>query len=89
MVNCNAGGTCNGGNPGGVYRYAYLHGVPDSTCMQYVAANLDKKSCEPMDICKDCKGPAPDVGDDGQYNCWAVNYKKYFVSSYYSIRGAD
>lgn len=23
LINCRAGGTCNGGNPGGVYEYAY------------------------------------------------------------------
>lgn len=42
-----------------------------------------------MDICKDCRGPPPAEGDDGQDNCWAVDYKKYYVSDYYSISGAD
>ena len=32
MVNCRAGGTCNGGDPIGVYEYAYKSGIPDSTC---------------------------------------------------------
>jgi cathepsin X len=41
-----------------------------------------------MEICKDCRGPAPPAGDDGQYNCWATDYKKYFVSDYYSFSGA-
>lgn len=43
-----------------------------------------------MDICKDCKGPAPPEGDDGQSNCWAVeNYKHYYASDYYSFSGAE
>lgn len=88
IVNCQAGGSCNGGDPVGVYHYAYSHGIPDSSCVQYVAANLQGK-CAPEDICKDCHGPAPDADKDGQENCWAVtNYKKYYVSDYYSFSGA-
>ena len=33
MVNCDAGGSCNGGNPLGVYYHAYHTGIPDSSCM--------------------------------------------------------
>jgi len=41
IVNCEAGGSCNGGDPSGVYYYAYHTGIPDSTCMVYEAKNLD------------------------------------------------
>ena len=89
IVNCRAGGSCNGGDPVGVYEYAYLHGIPDQTCQIYEAKNLDHK-CTDTDICRDCKGPAPDADKDGQENCWPVlNYKKYFVSDYYSFAGAE
>jgi cathepsin X len=37
MVNCLAGGDCNGGDPGGVYEFANQEGIPDSSCEQYVA----------------------------------------------------
>ena len=33
MVNCEAGGDCNGGDPSGVYDYAYKKGIPDSSCI--------------------------------------------------------
>lgn len=89
LINCRAGGTCNGGNPGGVYEYAYTEGIPDSSCQQYVAKNLGHAKCAPIDVCKDCHGPPPAEGDDGQANCVAVDYKKYYVSDYYNVRGAD
>lgn len=57
IVNCRAGGSCNGGNPGGVYSFAHKEGIPDSSCEQYVAENLDKKSCSAIDKCKDCTWP--------------------------------
>lgn len=89
MINCEAGGDCNGGDPSGVYEYAYENGIPDSSCEQYVAKNLDKNTCGPMDICKDCRGPPPPEGQSGQENCWPVDYKKYYVSDYYGLSGAD
>jgi cathepsin X len=45
--------------------------------------------CEPIDHCKDCKQPPCPVGQDCQDHCWAVDYKKYYVSNYYSFRGKD
>ena len=57
--------------------------------MQYVAKNLDKDNCDPIDVCRDCHGPPPPEGDDGLDNCWAVtNFKKYYASNYYSLSGA-
>ena len=88
MVNCRAGGDCNGGNPGGVYRYAYNYGIPDSSCEQYTAVNLGH-SCGAIDICRDCTWPPPPVGDDGLKGCWAVPYTHFYASDYYSVRGAD
>lgn len=29
LINCRAGGTCNGGNPGLVYIFAKNHGIPE------------------------------------------------------------
>lgn len=89
MINCEAGGDCNGGDPSGVYDFAYNNGIPDSSCEQYTATNLDKQSCEPIDICRDCRGPPPAEGESGLDNCWAVDYKKYYVSNYYGLSGAD
>lgn len=90
MVNCEAGGDCNGGDPSGVYDYAYYTGIPDSSCIQYVAKNLDKNQCDPIDVCRDCSWPPPAEGDSGLENCWAVtNYRRYYASSYYGVYGAD
>lgn len=81
--------SCNGGNPGAVYKFAETYGIPDSSCEQYVAHNPTKNGCDAIDMCKDCKGPAPPLNETGQENCWAVDYKKYYASSYYSVKGAD
>lgn len=90
MINCRAGGSCNGGNPAGVYRYAYSTGIPDSSCMNYVAKNLDTRQCDPIDVCRDCQSPVPAEDETLEENCWAVtNYKRYFVSDHYSFKGAD
>ena len=90
IVNCRAGGSCNGGNPGGVYEFAYEEGIPDSSCEQYVAHNLDHSgSCLPIDKCKDCTWPPCPIGQTCQDKCWAVEYKHYYASNYYSLSGKD
>jgi len=32
IINCRAGGSCNGGAPLGVYLWAYRKGIPDASC---------------------------------------------------------
>jgi len=89
IVNCHAGGDCSGGEPNSVYEYAFSTGIPDSSCEQYTAHNLDSKAgCEPIDICRDCTWPPPKVGQTGLDKCWAVDYKKYYVSHFYSVGGS-
>jgi cathepsin X len=89
IVNCQAGGTCHGGNPGEVYDFAAEMGIADSSCEQYVATDLKKPMCEAIDMCKDCKWPPCPVGQDCQDHCWAVDFKHYYVSENYFIEGKD
>ena len=87
IVNCQAGGSCDGGNPALVYRYAKKNGIPHSSCEQYVAYNLQGRMCTDIDICRDCTWPPPAEGDDGLDGCTAVEHKKYYVSEHYSLKG--
>ena len=87
IVNCQAGGSCDGGNPGNVYEYAHETGIPHSSCEQYSAYNLQGRMCEDIDICRDCTWPPNAEGDDSLDNCWAVDHRKHYVSEYYSLRG--
>jgi len=88
IIDAYAGGSCNGGNPGKVYEWAFNHGIPDSSCMQYSAYNL-QTAFEPIDECRDCTWPPPPVGDDGLSGCTAVTHNKYYVNEYYNLKGAD
>jgi len=88
VVNAQAGGSCDGGNPGGVYQYAHDTGLVGGSCEQYIAYNLQTKMT-PMDTCKDCTWPPPAPGVDGQDKCWAVEDTRYYISDYYTVRGAD
>lgn len=64
VINCQGGGTCEGGNPGGVYEFAHKHGIPDDTCQQYKAENPpDGFKCDAMQVCKTCVPPPPPPGE--------------------------
>ena len=89
IVNCQAGGSCDGGNPAQVYKYAHDTGIPHSSCEQYTAYNLVDHMCEDIDICRDCTWPPPAEGETGLDGCTAVEHTKYYVSEYYSLRGVD
>ena len=89
VVNCYAGGSCNGGDPAQVFEYAMENGLVHSSCMNYIAYNSVDSSCEAIDVCRDCVGPAPDAGDDGIENCVAVEDTRYYVSEYWHVVGAD
>jgi cathepsin X len=87
IVNCRAGGSCEGGNPGGVYEYAHEEGIPHSSCVQYVADDGDGE-CTAMERCKDCTPPPCPIGQKCQDKCWAVDHKPYYASHFYSLSGA-
>jgi len=56
--------------------------------MNYIAQNLTTRSCEAIDICRDCVGPAPaQIGDIS--TCKAVDHKKYYVSEIFHVVGPD
>ncbi|XP_040577022.1 uncharacterized protein [Lepeophtheirus salmonis] len=91
IINCKAGGDCNGGNPDAVYDFANKIGVPDMTCQLYEAKNNGPvKDCSKPDlfVCRDCTWPPPKLGEKG--NCWPKqNFKRYYVEEHGNVRGAD
>jgi len=84
------GGSCNGGEPMDVYEYAATHGIPHSSCMQYIARNLEKDSgYELIDLCRECTWPPPAANETGIEGCWGVKYTKYYAGDYYPVSGAN
>ena len=53
LINCGGGGSCDGGNVGGVFTYMEQHGLPDETCQNYEAINGLNK-CKPLGVCETC-----------------------------------
>eukprot|EP00049_Salpingoeca_infusionum_P008937 m.148445 g.148445 ORF g.148445 m.148445 type:complete len:636 (+) comp14180_c0_seq1:17-1924(+) len=78
LINCGGGGSCEGGNPGGVWEYIHKNGIPDETCQNYAAKD---GSCNAQSICETC---SPSAG------CSAVsNHTLYYVSEFGSAVGVD
>jgi cathepsin X len=84
IINCHAGGSCNGGNAGGVYEFGRTHGIPDDSCMNYSGLNPEKNdySCTAEQVCSSCSLI------DGVETCSAVTPTLYKVSEYGPVNGA-
>jgi cathepsin X len=88
IVNCGAGGDCNGGYAMSVYEFAQEYGIPEESCQNYQAANPDSEDCSAIQTCKNCAGPVPQPGETG--NCWATkNFARWKVSEYGGVSGAN
>lgn len=88
IINCNAGGSCDGGDPSGVYEFGHKHGIPDDTCQQYIAKDPLIADCTAIQVCETCIPPSPAAGKHS--NCSAVaNPKRWFVGDYGSVAGAN
>lgn len=86
LINCNGGGSCEGGDPSGVYSYINQNGISDETCQNYEAVD---GQCAPFGVCETCvPGQAPANFTPG--TCSPVtNYHNYFVGDIGSVSGAD
>jgi len=88
LINCGAGGDCDGGDAFGVWQYASRYGIPEESCQNYLAKNPSEENCDPIQVCKTCVPPPPPVGQEG--SCSAVEkYPVWKVSSYRGVSGAD
>jgi cathepsin X len=88
IINCDAGGSCNGGNPLGVFEFGKKFGIPEETCQNYEAANPVKFSCSAIQQCKNCA--PPQEGQDWADNCWAQpTFQRWYISEYGKVSGAE
>ena len=86
LINCRGGGSCEGGMPSLVYRYIHEHGLPDETCQNYVAADLE---CSPYGVCETCTpGTPPEPFLPG--TCSPIkNYKKLGIQEFGNVHGGS
>ena len=89
VVNCQAGGSCDGGNPGNVYEFAMEQGLVHGSCTNYQAMNDEMDICGAINVCRDCSPPPPAEGEDGLDGCVAVESQRYYASEYYKVKGVD
>lgn len=80
LINCGDAGSCNGGDSNAANRWAYKNGIPDVTCQQYQAKNME---CNAMNTCQNCD-------HDSSIGCYAQEtYPKITLSEYGSVSGEE
>lgn len=89
LINEDGGGSCEGGNPAGVYSYAKRHGIPSETCQQYQAKDNPHPDDSSLNICETCV-PGKTDATFWPGTCSAVgNFTKIRVSQMGGVKGAD
>jgi cathepsin X len=80
LINCGDAGTCNGGNSNAANRWVYSNGgIPDLTCQQYQAKNMD---CTDENTCMNC--------DYGTGLCYPIEkYPKIEITEYGHAKGDE
>jgi cathepsin X len=76
LINCNGGGTCDGGDQGAAYEFISEVGIVEETCAPYQAVN--GLECKPF--CKSCMGFNATCTTPATFPLWKV-------SEYGSVRG--
>jgi cathepsin X len=51
LINCGHAGSCNGGDANAANAWVYKNGIPDVTCQQYQAKNME---CTAFNTCANC-----------------------------------
>eukprot|EP01035_Chromulina_nebulosa_P025987 gene25987-33976_t len=78
LINCGNAGSCNGGDSNAANAFVYRHGIPDVTCQQYQAKNME---CSEINTCMNC---------DPSLGCSAVlTYPKVTITEYGSVKGDE
>jgi cathepsin X len=50
LINCGNAGTCNGGDSNAANAWVYKNGIPDVTCQQYQAKNMQVRIFLKIDV---------------------------------------
>jgi len=87
LINCGGGGSCEGGDVGGVFDYMEKSGLPDETCQNYEAT--DDQPCKPYGVCETCS-PGAGGAAGGASNCTQVfKFDKYTLGDYGYVLSGD
>merc|ERR1719181_2097075 len=80
LINCGSAGSCNGGDSAAAFAWVYKNGIPDVTCQQYQAKNME---CSEINTCMNC---SPSGG------CVSVpkgEYPAITISEYGGVHGDE
>jgi cathepsin X len=81
LINCGTAGSCNGGDSAAAFAWVHKNGVPDVTCQQYQAKNME---CSAINTCMNCS-----PNGSGCVAVPAGSYPTITVSEYGPVKGDE
>ena len=78
LINCGHAGSCNGGDSAAANAWVYKNGIPEVTCQQYQAQNME---CNDLNTCMNCEPDKP---------CYPIyNFPKITISEFGTVWGEE
>jgi hypothetical protein len=68
LINCGDAGSCSGGDSNAANAWVYKNGIPDVTCQQYQAKNME---CSAINMCMNC--------DYGGSPCYGISFLAFLL----------
>ena len=81
LINCGSAGTCNGGDSAAAFAWVYKNGIPDVTCQQYQAKNME---CSEINTCMNCS-----PGGAGCVSVPKGQYPAITISEFGGVNGEE
>lgn len=89
ILNCQAGGSCEGGSLNGVYQFGHRNPLAPYTCQVYEAKDPSNPQCSPIQNCKTCWPNESFLSNEGATCSAVTEFPSFYAKEYGRVHGKE